>query len=133
MGLFSGLLKGAIGLLGGGEGILGGIGAAADYKAQKEAAKIEAKGNLDVAREQGNQARMTARYQTDLESSVDEYQRARKRGAFGNYGFATPQDPYAQQAMQGYEQQWKPSDTKLVLPNEPGATPVNALPQTARR
>ncbi len=129
MGFFSGLLKGAIGLLGGGKGILGGISSAADYKAQKERAEIEAKGNIDLAKEQGKEQRKTSKYEMELASAVDEYGRARKRGAFKNFGFASKNDPYAQTAMQGYERQWSPQDTKLVLPNEPGtAVPVAPVP-----
>lgn len=123
MGFFSGLLKMGVSLLGGGKGILGGISSAMDAKAMKEAAEIKAKGDLEVTREGGRQNRMSSRYETELASAVDEYGRARKRGAFKNFAFPAATDPYAQRAMQGYEQIWKPEDTKLVLPQVPTSQP----------
>lgn len=127
MGLFSGLLKGAMSLFGGTKGILGGVSSAIDYKAAKEQEQIRQKGELEQVKESGRQQRETSRYDMELAAAMDEYQRQRKRGAFKNFGFATPTDPYAQTAMQGYQQVWKPEDTKLVLPGAPGASGSSAI------
>jgi hypothetical protein len=92
-----------------------------DFKNQMALAKEQAK-------QQGEEQRRTSLYETQLASAVDEYGRARKRGAFKNFGFASQNDPYAQTAMQGYERQWNPEDTKLNLPGVPGATPTTPAP-----
>lgn len=128
------------GLLG---GILGGLGSLFGGKSKRKQAQQDFQNQMALAKEQakvqGEEARKTSLYETQLASAVDEYQRARKRGAFQNFGFASQQDPYAATAMQGYEQKWNPEDTKLNLPGVPGAasstpaqptrTPVNALPR----
>lgn len=107
-------------------GIASGLSSLFGGKSKKKQAEQEFQNNLALAKEtakvQGEEERKTSRYNVELESAVDEYQRARKRGAFKNFGFATPNDPYANTAMQGYQQVWKPEDTKLVLPGAPGAT-----------
>ena len=114
-----------------GKGILGGLSSLFGGKSKKKQAEQEFKNNLALAKEtakaQGDEERKTSRYNVDLESAVDEYQRARQRGAFKNFGFATPPDPYANTAMQGYQQVWKPEDTKLVLPSAPGASGSSAI------
>ena len=61
---------------------------------QKETAEQEQKYKLEQIREseklRGEEERKTSKYNIELNSAVDEYQRARKRGAFKNFGFATP-------------------------------------------
>jgi len=134
---FIGALAGAFGVststVGGGllSGIASGLSSLFGGKSKKKQAEQEFKNNLALAKEtakvQGEEERKTSRYNVELESAVDEYQRARKRGAFKNFGFATPTDPYANTAMQGYQQAWKPEDTKLVLPGAPGASGSSAI------
>lgn len=110
----------------------GGLSSLFGGKSKKKQAAQEHKNQLEQIKQtaiaQGEQDRKTARYNIELEGAVDEYKRARQRGAFKNYGFAAPNDPYAQTAMQGYEQVWKPEDTKLTLPQPPGATTSLATP-----
>lgn len=129
------LIAGAISAMGGSSGIIGGIlgglGSLFGGKSKKKQAEQDFKNQMALAKEQakvqGEEQRKTSLYETQLASSLDEYGRARKRGAFKNYGFAAPNDPYAQTAMQGYEQVWKPEDTKLTLPQPPGATTSASL------
>lgn len=122
MAWFAAALGAVSSLFGGSKGILGGVSSAMDYKAQKETEQIRQKGELEQVKEGGRQQRENSRYEMQLASDMDEYQRKRKRGAFKNYGFAAPTDPYAQTAMQGYEQVWKPEDTKLTLSAPPNGT-----------
>lgn len=109
----------------------GGLSSLFGGKSKKKAAEQEQKYKLEQIREseklRGEEERKTSKYNIELNSAVDEYQRARKRGAFKNFGFATPNDPYANTAMQGYQQVWKPEDTKLVLPGAPGASGSSAI------
>src|SRR5688572_21051582 len=102
-----------------GGAILSGLSGLFGGRSKKKAAEAEAKARLEEIKASGDQQRQTALYQTQLESAVDEYGRERQRGAFKNFGFAGKTDPYAQAAMQGYEQVWKPEDTKLKLPQAP--------------
>lgn len=129
------LIAGAISAMGGSSGIIGGIlgglGSLFGGKSKKKQAEQDFKNQMALTKEaakvQGEEQRKTSLYETQLASSLDEYGRARKRGAFKNYGFAAPNDPYAQTAMQGYEQVWKPEDTKLTLPQPTGATTSTSL------
>lgn len=117
-------------------GILGGLGSLFGGKSKRKQAEQDQKNQLALNKQNveltGAENRKTSLYETQLAAAADEYNRARKRGAFKNFGFAVPNDPYAASAMQGYEQVWKPEDTKLNLPNVPGATSQNALPVTQR-
>lgn len=113
-------------------GILGGLSSLFGGKSKRKAAEQEQKYKLEQIKQEakavGDETRKTSLYEAQLASAADEYGRARKRGAFQNFGFAAENDPYASTMMQGYEQKWKPSDTKLVLPNVPGATPTASVP-----
>lgn len=131
MGWFTAALGAVSNLFGGSKGILGGVSSAIDYKAAKEQEEIKQKGELEQVKESGRQQRETSRYETQLASDVDEYQRKRKRGAFKNFGFAAPNDPYAQTAMQGYKQVWKPEDTQLTL-SQPSNLAAPATTPTRR-
>jgi hypothetical protein len=113
-------------------GILGGISSLFGGKSKRKQAEQEHKNNMALAKEQakqqGEEQRKTSRYEMEMASAVDEYGRARKRGALKNFGYASENDPYAQTALQGYERQWSPEDTKLNLPGVPGATPTTPAP-----
>ncbi len=117
------LIAAAVGAMGGTSGIvsgiLGGLGSLFGGKSKKKQAEQDFKNQMALAKEtakvQGEEQRKTSKYETQLASDVDEYSRARKRGAFKNFAYSAPNDPYAQYQMQGYQQQWKPEDTKLVL------------------
>lgn len=115
-------------------GILGGLGSLFGGKSKRKAAEQDFKNQLTLvkeqAKQQGEEQRKTSRYEMELASTVDEYGRARKRGAFQNFGFASQNDPYAQTAMQGYQQVWKPEDTKLNLPGVTSAAPATPAPGT---
>ena len=117
-------------------GILSGLGGLFGGKSKRKQAEQDQKNQLALNKQNveltGAENRKTCLYETQLAAAAEEYNRARKRGAFKNFGFAVPNDPYAASAMQGYEQVWKPEDTKLNLPNVPGATSQNALPVTQR-
>lgn len=115
-------------------GILGGLGSLFGGKSKRKQAQQDFQNQMALAKEQakqqGEEQRKTSLYETQLASAVDEYGRARKRGAFQNFGFASQNDPYAQTAMQGYQQVWKPEDTKLNLPGVTSATPATPTPGT---
>lgn len=115
-------------------GILGGLGSLFGGKSKRKQAKQDFKNQMALMKEQtklqGEEQRKTSLYETQLASAVDEYGRARKRGAFQNFGFASQNDPYAQTAMQGYQQVWKPEDTKLNLPGVTSAAPATPAPST---
>lgn len=117
-------------------GILGGLGSLFGGKSKRKQAQQDFQNQMALMKEQtklqGEEQRKTSLYETQLASAVDEYGRARKRGAFTNFGFAAENDPYAQAAMQGYQQKWRPEDTKMNLP-QPGATsavPSTTMPRT---
>lgn len=121
-----------------GGSILSGIGGLFGGRSKRKQAEQDAKNQMALAKEtakvSGEENRKTALYEAQLASAADEYQRARHRGAASNFGFASANDPYAATAMQGYEQQWKPEDTQLKLPNVPGTTQpqapaINAVPR----
>jgi len=113
-------------------GILGGSSSLFGGKSKRKQAEQDFKNQMALAKEQakqqGEEQRKTSRYEMELASAVDEYGRDRKRGAFKNFGYASENDPYAQTALQGYERQWSPSDTKLNLPGVPGTSAVPATP-----
>lgn len=115
----------------------GGLKSLFGGKSKRKEAEQKQKNDLalmkETAKAQGEEERKNARYALQLESDVDEYQRERKRGAFKNFGFAAPTDPYTRTAMQGYEQVWKPEDTKLKLSTTPTATTSLATPTTSVR
>lgn len=107
-----------------GSAILSGISGLFGGRSKKKAAEAEAKARLEEIKAFGDQQRQTSLYEAQLASAADEYGRERQRGAFKNFGYAAKTDPYAQAAMQGYQQQWKPEDTKLKLPAPNLAAPV---------
>ena len=101
-----------------GSAILSGISGLFGGKSKKKQAEAEAKARLEEIKASGTEQRKTSLYEAQLASAADEYGRERQRSAFKNFGYAGKNDPYAQKALQGYEQVWKPEDTKLKLPND---------------